>query len=335
MTSKKAFTVWILVIFAFLATLGTLHAWTSWQTEGVSMVTIFSFPIDISIYFIATLATTFFFIGACCYAIFRSEPLDLPFHQLSTDFEEKLDAKSEDIKNSTDEALTKLGLREFQLKESMKILQKKLGELNDKLKNSMDNYVKNFETTEKKLIKIERKIDNIQTAQKELPKLKKKMYAIESVERNLKDIQGVVEKIDSIPEPYLTSTDEIEALEGKLLKRGTVRQLKLNGVEKIEDLILKSSMEIALTKTMSESEAKSLQSIIQLLMIPGVQHDDAVLLLKSGVNSKQELALQDTFSLGARVSKTAELYMAEGKIKNDEKPTLEEIASWIKWAKTQ
>lgn len=299
------------------------------------MIPILSFQIEVTTYFVATLTMTFSFIGAVCFVVFRSESLDLPLHQLGKDFEEKLDVKSEEIKDSTDEALTKLGLREFQLKESMKALQKKLGESDNKLKKSIDNHEKTFGTMQKKLMKIEQKIDKIQTAQNDLPKLEKKLNTIESIEKDLKNIREIMEKIDSVPEPYLTSTDEMKAIEGKLLKRGTVQQLKLSGIEKIEDLLLKSPVEIALTKTMTESEANSLQSVIQLLMIPGVQHEDAVLLLKSGVNSKQELALQDTFSLGARISKVAELYIEEGKIKETEKPSLEKVASWIKWAKTQ
>ena len=112
-----------------------------------------------------------------------------------------------------------------------------------------------------------------------------------------------------------------------------MQQLKSVGLKKVEDLLLKSPIEIVLTKVMSENEAKSLQSILQLLMVPGVEHEDAMLLLKSGVGSKQELGLQDSFSLGARISKTAEHYIKEGKIKANDKPTLEEISSWIKWAK--
>ncbi|MCK4478534.1 DUF4332 domain-containing protein [Candidatus Bathyarchaeota archaeon] len=335
MTSKKAFTVWILIIFTFLAILGTLHGWILWQIEDVSVITVLSFSLEVTTYFIATLTTTFFFIGAVCYVVFRGESLDLPLYQLSKDFEEQLDVKCEEIKNSTDEALTKLGLREFQLKESMKVLHKKFGELNNKLKKSMETHEKILKTTQKKLLGMEHKISKIQTSQKELPKLKKKLQAIEAVEEELKNIQEIMTKFNSIPEPCLKSTDGISVLEGKVLKRGTVRQLKLNGIEKIEDLLLKSPVEIALTKTMTEGEAKNLQSIIQLLMVPRVQHEDAVLLLKSGVNSKQELALQDTFSLGARVAKTAELYVKDGKIKEDEKPTLEEIALWIRLAKAQ
>lgn len=335
MTSKKALAVWILIVFTFLAILSTLHGLILWQIEGVSVITVFSFSLEVTHYFIATLITTFLFIGAVCYVVFHGESLDLPLFQLSKDFEEQLDVKCEEIKNSTNEALTKLGLREFQLKESMEVLQKKLEGLNKKLKESMETHEKILKKTQKKLLEMEHKISGIQTTQKELLKLKKKLHIIEGVENGLKGIQEIMAKFNSVPEPYLTSTDEIGVLEGKVLKRGTVRQLKLNGIEKIEDLLLKSPVEIALTKTMTEGEAKNLRSIIQLLMVPGVQHEDAVLLLKSGVNSKQELALHDTFSLGARVAKTAELYVKEGKIKEDEKPTLEEIALWIRLAKTQ
>jgi archaellum component FlaC len=335
LTSKKALAVWILIVFCFLAVLGTFHAWISWQIEGVSLVSILLFQVEVATYFFATLAMTFVFIGAICYVVFHNESLGLSLCRLGKDFEEKLDVKSEEIQNSTDEALTKLGLREFQLKESIKNLQNKLGELDNKLKNSVDNHEKTLGTMQKKLMKIEHKIDKIQTVQKDLVGLKKKLNTIESIGKNLENIQDIVKKLDYIPEPFIASTNEIKALEGKLLKRDTVQQLKLSGVEKIEDLLLKSPVEIALTKTMTESEAKSLQSVIQLLMIPGIQHEDAVLLLKSGINSKQELALQDTFSLGARISKVAGLYIEEGKIKETEKPTLEEVASWIKWAKTQ
>ncbi len=335
MTAKKALKVWILIVFAFLSMLGALHAWILWRLEGVSIVTIFYFTMEITTYFLTTLLITFLFIGAICFAVFHSDSLELPLYQLGRDLEFKLDAKSEDIKSSTDEALTKLGLREFRLKESMKDLQKQLGELDAKLKESADSQGKALETAQKKLTEMERKIDRMDVAQKELPKLDKRLEAMETLESNLKDIKETVEKLNSLPQPYLTSTNEIDVLEGRVLKPSTVRQLKQSGIEKVEDLLLKSPVEIAMTKTMSDGEAKSLQSVIQLMMIPGIQHQDAMLLLKSGVNSTQELALQDTLSLGARMAKTAGLYVQEGKIRENDKPTLEEIASWIKSAKTQ
>lgn len=293
------------------------------------------FQIEVTTYFFATLAFTFLFIGAVCYVVFRSESLDLKLHQLSRDFEGKLDEKSREIRDSTDEALAKLGLRDFQVKESMKALQKNVETLNVEVRKSMENNEKTLEKVQKKVLEVKRKIDKIETAQKELPRLRSKLQAIEIMQKDLRSIQSIVENINSVPKPYLSSTDEIKVLDGKVLKRGTIRRLRANEIETIGDLLLKSPLEIASTKAMSTDEAKSLQSITQLLTVPGIQHENAVLLVKSGVSSKQELALQDTFDLSAKVSKTAQLYVEKGKIKGNEKPTLEEVASWIKWAKTQ
>ena len=333
LTSKKALTVWVLAIFLFVAILGTLHAWILWQTQGIALVTLLSFPLEVTNYFAAALLTSFFFIGAVCYAVFNSEPLELPLYRLTRDLEERLDVKSEEVINSTDEALAKLGLREFQLKDTLQVLQTKVEKVETKLEESEKKQEKILDAAQKKLEDMERKLDGIPTVRNEFSGLKKRLQILEGVERDLKTIQGIVEKSDSGSKPYLSSTEDIGILEGKILKPGTVDQLKRNGIEKVEDLLLKSPVEIGLTNVMSENEAKSLHCVLQLLMVPGIKHKDAVLLLKSGVNSRQELALQDALSLGARLSKTAELYVQEGKIRENEKPTLEEIASWIKWAK--
>ncbi len=333
MTSKKALTVWVFVVFAFIAVFSVLHAWFLWQIQNVALVTVFSFPVEITNYFIATLMIAFVTIGAVCYAVFSSEQLEMPLYRLRRDFEEKLDAKSEEIKGSTDEALTKLSLKSFQVKDNLHELQNGFGLLENKLKEGFEKHEKILNTYQEKTLEMGRKIDSFQSVHKELAQLEKRLDALAALEKNVKTIQGVVERLDFVPEPFLCSSDDVARLEGKMLKTGTVRLLKSNGINKVEDLLLKSPVEIALTDVMSESEAKNLQSVLQLLMIPGVGHDDAVLLLKSGVNSRQELAAQDTLGLGARLSKVAELYVKEGKIKENDRPTLEEIASWIKLAK--
>ncbi|MGB9134555.1 MAG: DUF4332 domain-containing protein [Candidatus Bathyarchaeia archaeon] len=284
-------------------------------------------------YFVGALLTSFLFIGAVCYVVFSSEPLELPLYRFFRDFEEKLDANSEELLSSTDEALTKLGLKGFQSKESMQVLRDKVEGIEVRLKESGEKHEKSHDVSQKKLMDMERKLDGLQSVHKGVSSLERRLQVLEGVERDLKVIQGIVERVDSASKPFLSSTDGVDVLEGKMLKSGTVKQLKLSGMQKVEDLLLKGPVEIALSNAMSEGEAKSLQSVLQLLMIPGVQHEDAVLLLKSGVNSRQELALQETLSLGARISKTAELYVREGRIKECERPTLEEIASWIRLAK--
>jgi len=338
LTFKKSFTVWIILTLVFLSGLGTIHAWISFLAGGPgSSITVPPFlsnglQIEVTTYLITTLVTISIFLGVAGHIILSSESLDLPLYQLGKDFEVKLDEKSQEIKNSTNETLTKLGLGEFQLREGMKSLQKNTGELSKELTKELESHKKILKATHKKLVEIGQKT---LTAQKDIPKLNKKLNVLETVEKDLKIIQEVIEKANSVPEPHLSSTEKIEILEGAILKKGTVRRLRKSGFKKVEDLLLASPLEISHTKAVSESEAKGLQSILQLLMIPGVQHEDAVLLLESGVNSKEELALQNPFSLGARMVKTIELYIKEGKIKEEDKPSLEEIASWVKWARAR
>ena len=107
LSTKKASAIWILTVLTFLSTLGTLHAWISWQISGLSVVTLFTFSIEVIPYFIVALMANVMFIGAACQIAFRSPSSEIPLYQLGKDFDEKLEEKSEDIKNSTDEALAR------------------------------------------------------------------------------------------------------------------------------------------------------------------------------------------------------------------------------------
>ncbi|MCK4634169.1 hypothetical protein KAT42_04985, partial [Candidatus Bathyarchaeota archaeon] len=144
MTFKKSFTAWIILTLVFLSGLGTIHAWTSFLAGGPgTSITVPPFlssglQIEVTTYLITTLVTISIFLGAACHIILSSESLDLPLYQLGKDFEVKLDEKSQEIKNSMNETLTKLGLREFQLREGMKSLQKNIGELSKELAKELE-----------------------------------------------------------------------------------------------------------------------------------------------------------------------------------------------------
>lgn len=310
-------------------------------TEGPSfMVTVFSlggsgFQIEVIIYLVAILMATFCFFGALCHVVFRRDDVEGELFQLNRDFEDKLDEKCKEISSSTRETLTKLGLKEFRIKQGFKTLHKKAETFERELQKNLEDDMKSFEFVNKRLATIRKKIDKLQKSLEELAPLKNKVVVINDIHDSLQHVRRILEKVGSVPEPYLSSIYKLEVLEGRLLKKGTVKRLRSSGIVTLEDLLLKSPLEIASTKAMSENEAKELHSIIQLLMIPGIRYEDAVLLLKSGVNSKNELALQDVLSLGARVSRTADVYVEEGVITTDERPTLEEVGSWIRWAKTQ
>jgi predicted RecB family nuclease len=84
---------------------------------------------------------------------------------------------------------------------------------------------------------------------------------------------------------------------------------------------------------MSEKMVEKLQGRAQLAMVPGVKEKDLVLLEEAGVTNRKELANQDPLELGRKINGIFKVYVEEGKISEAEKPTIEEIYSWVKFAK--
>ena len=85
---------------------------------------------------------------------------------------------------------------------------------------------------------------------------------------------------------------------------------------------------------MAYSPALKLQGIAQLSMVPGVKEKDIILLEEIGITNRQELANQDAIGIGRKINKSLKAQIESGKILETEKPTIEEIQSWIRFAKT-
>ena len=79
--------------------------------------------------------------------------------------------------------------------------------------------------------------------------------------------------------------------------------------------------------------AENLQGLAQLMMVPGVTSSDAELLIDAGVKSRKELSSQDLIVISRNVRELAKIYVDQGKISNEEIPTIEKIASWIRNAR--
>jgi len=79
--------------------------------------------------------------------------------------------------------------------------------------------------------------------------------------------------------------------------------------------------------------ATKLHASAQLLMVPGIDQNDAELLEKVGITTPGELANQDPIELSRKIGEVAKAYVEQGKMLEAEKPTIEEVWSWIKLAK--
>jgi len=149
----------------------------------------------------------------------------------------------------------------------------------------------------------------------------------------LEDIRNRLEKIEGQlmpPQPTLKSQDNPEEVRG--IGPRLVKELRSIGITNVGELIVADPVVIGAKTRVSQEATERLQATAQLLMVPGVDENDAELLLEAGVTSRKELATQDLVPLGRKIGEIAKIYIEERKLSDDEKPTIEEISSWIRMA---
>jgi hypothetical protein len=142
---------------------------------------------------------------------------------------------------------------------------------------------------------------------------------------------GRLEEAFVTPKTQLTSESKLEDVRG--IGENTGNDLRQQGVNNVGDLLLSDPAVIAEKTGMSEKQVEKLQGRAQLAMVPGVTERDIVLLEEVGVTNRKELASQDPFELGRKINSIYKATVEKGKISEGEKPTIEQVQSWIKFAK--
>jgi predicted RecB family nuclease len=141
-----------------------------------------------------------------------------------------------------------------------------------------------------------------------------------------------VEEALTTPKPQLTSKSDPEDVRG--IGPTIKDELRDMGITNVEQFILADPKMIAEKTTISEKTAEKLQGVAQLAMVPGIRDKDLVLLEEVGVMNRKELANQDPLELGKKINAVFQVCVEKGKISDVGKPTIEEIYSWVKFAKT-
>ena len=177
-----------------------------------------------------------------------------------------------------------------------------------KMDNAMDKHEKRNVKTEKAILKQQDEIENIKLT------------------------IGRLEDEFVKPKPQLTSQSKVEDVRG--IGETTGNELREMGITNVGELVLTDPAVIAMKTEMSEKMVEKLQGRAQIAMVPGVKEKDMILLEEAGVMNRKELASQDSLELGRKINDIFKVYVAEEKMSEAEKPTIEEIDSWIKFAKT-
>ena len=173
--------------------------------------------------------------------------------------------------------------------------------------------------------------DNVQRYSQ---RVKKSTLAIEKQQNEIAEIKLKLASLEDEfvqPKPQLTSQSKTEDVRG--IGENTGNELREMGITDVGELVLTDPEAIADKTDMSVKTIEKLQGRAQLQMVPGINEKDLILLEEAGVMNRQDLAKQDPIDLGKRINVTYKLFVEEGKLAEGEKPTIEEIDSWIKFVK--
>ena len=173
--------------------------------------------------------------------------------------------------------------------------------------------------------------DNVQRYSQ---RVKKSTLAIEKQQNEIAEIKLKLASLEDEfvqPKPQLTSQSKTEDVRG--IGENTGNELREMGITDVGELVLTDPEAIADKTDMSVKTVEKLQGRAQLQMVPGINEKDLILLEEAGVMNRQDLAKQDPIDLGKRINVTYKVFVEEGKLAEGEKPTIEEIDSWIKFVK--
>ena len=106
------------------------------------------------------------------------------------------------------------------------------------------------------------------------------------------------------------------------------------GITTVGQLVMEDPKVIAEKTSTTQKTVQKLQGIAQLSMVPAVNEKDIILLEAANIADRKELANQDPIELSQKINKIFKTQLEEGKLQETDKPTIEQIQTWIKNAKT-
>ena len=162
--------------------------------------------------------------------------------------------------------------------------------------------------------------------------------ATKTITKQKTEIAGIQSKLEELerelsqPKPVLTSQNDVKAVRGIGPKTATL--LKKLGIKNVGDLLIADAPAVAGKVGTTEKNIEKMQNQAQLLMVPGLSKKHAVLLESVEVTDTKSLAAQDPIELSKKINGIFKAAVEKGKVSKEDKPTIEQLASWIKFVKS-
>ena len=260
------------------------------------------------------------------------------------DFSKALAEQGESIAKSLDsghqaqrKALDSIQGQVFLLDESLKGIKKGLDAQVDIVKGTNATLVDTFApqladmqaTLAKQIGETESALAQVKRGEKRTSaNMAKQQDQIAEITLKLEQLEAML----ATPKPMLTSKSSIEDVKGIGPGRGT--ELKEMGITNAGELVMADTKVLAGRMGSSEKTVEKLQGRAQLSMVPGLNEKSLLLLEELDVIDRKSLAAQDPIELSKRINAVFKINLDKGKVLESDLPTIEEIDSWIKFAKT-
>jgi predicted flap endonuclease-1-like 5' DNA nuclease len=357
MVEKREIIIWISAFATFLAILCSVAIAIQLINVGVGTIVhpyILGDIIDaivvgglaVEYYLLITIIATFILLGITCLIAFRRRPLDPELVRMLVNIGGNVAA----LRKTQEETLTEMI---SQLEYNQKANRRFFGEVNSKVEEANKGMISTLGSQEKSLKKAHRDLIALieskanETGKKLSAELKEQEKVIAGVKRStersvrtlrkqkaeLEEIKLGIENLEEKIMPVqarLKSLDNVEEIKGIGPHLG--EELKGLGITSVHEFLTADPALIGEKTRLSSETAQNLQTMAQLLMVPGINETEAEMLVDAGIKSRKELADQDLIQLSGKVSGIAKVYVDQGKISKDESPTIEKICSWIRMA---
>jgi len=159
--------------------------------------------------------------------------------------------------------------------------------------------------------------------------------AITKQKGEIEDIKNKIELIEAsliAPKAMLKSNNNVEDVKG--IGPNKTEDLNKIGITSVSDLIMADPKVVASALGSSDKTAEKLQGRAQLQMIPGIEEKDLLMLEELDITDRKSLSMQDPIELGKKMNAIFKINLADGKVLEADKPTIDKIESWVKYTKS-
>jgi hypothetical protein len=365
--------IWALGFFSLWAAANAVNATIMWFNSGPTATftpyplegLIASIPVYI--YMLMSIIATVIFIGATSYEIVSEFSVTDQIDTLILKTN-RLQATQEAQQDILEDTRSKVVIVDESIGRTNNSLSKKLNNQEDMIKQSAEtiqqNQQKSMDYTTRRISLVDKNLDEVKerldgqaaliqgvetylanNVRPQVSDIKNTLAKLESSDaktvaattKQRADIQEIKLRLEQLerafvaPEALLTSQNNVEDVKGIGPNKGA--ELREIGIASAGDLIMADPKVLAEKLGSSDKTAEKLQGRAQLSMIPGLKEKDLLLLEELDITDRKSLASEDPMELSKKINATFKAELAKGRVTEADRPTVEEIDSWVKFTR--